>query len=140
MNYNKILKVFNLIGGIYEIIFGLIMILWIQPLLSLLGVSNPDINFPIFNQTAGLLAIIFGISLAISAVNIERYILIPILSIILRVAIQFVILPNIFVIPEMAVGLIIFAMIDLIFGIITIFLIIKIGYPIRKIFKNDKSN
>ncbi len=135
MDNLKLLKTFTLIGGIYEILFGFLLLFFIVPLFTTLGVSNPDINFPIFNQTAGLLAIIFGILLAISSIDIERYLLIPVMSVVLRIAIQFVIFLNVPAIPEMTIGLIAFALIDLIFGILTVILIKKCGFNVRQIFK-----
>ena len=137
MDNLKILKWINIIGGIYEIIFGVLLIFWIQDLLKLLGVFYVNINFPIFNQTAGLLAIIFGILLITSAIDVERYLLIPIVSIILRFAIQFVIFPNIPVIPEMTIGLISFAIVDLIFGVITLIMVKKCGFSIKTLSSNN---
>ena len=131
----KAFKWLNLIGGIYEICFGILMIFFIQPLLTMLGVSDPDINFPIFGQTEGLLAIIFGILLICSTIDVERYLLIPVISVVLRIAIQFVILPNIVVLPEMTVGLIAFAMIDLVFGVMTLVLMKWCNFSIGEIFK-----
>jgi len=125
VNYLKLLRWIILIGGTYEVIFGILMIFFIHPLLIMLGISNPIINFPIFNQTSGVLAITFGFLLIFSAFDIQRYLLIPIVSIGLRIAIQFVIFPNIPVIPEMAAGLAAFGVVDLVFGGITLLLIIK---------------
>jgi len=93
------------------------------------------INFPIFNQTAGLLAIIFRVLLAISSIDIERYLLIPVVSILLRIAIQVIIFLNIPLIPEIAIGLIIFAMIDLTLEIFTIIVIKLCDLSISSIFK-----
>ena len=134
MDSLKIFKFIILIGGIYEIIFGLMLLFWIESLLTLLGVYFANINFPIFNQTAGLLAIIFGILLTTSSIDIERYLLIPVMSIILRFAIQFVIFSNISAIPEMTIGLIAFGIIDLVFGIITLIMLKKCGFSIREVF------
>ncbi|MHA1266616.1 MAG: hypothetical protein ACTSRS_15375 [Candidatus Helarchaeota archaeon] len=125
MNYMKFLKWVILIGGFYEIIFGILLIFFIQPLLSILGVSNPEINFPIFNQTAGLLAITMGILLIATAFDIQRYLLIPLVSVGLRIAIQFIIFSNLTLIPEMTSGLVAFGVIDLVFGTLTLILIRK---------------
>ena len=59
-NFKK-LKLISLIGGIYEISFGLILIFFIVPLLNLLGLNLTQLEYPIFAHTAGLLAIIINL-------------------------------------------------------------------------------
>lgn len=119
----KTLKIFSLIGGIYEIIFGVLMIFFIVPLLNMMGLDIIQLDFPMFSHTAGLLAIIIGLILLFSSQNVEKFLLNIILITILRFAIQIVIYVNIFLIPTIAIGLFAFAMIDLVFAIITIYLI-----------------
>ena len=119
----KKLKLVSLIGGIYEIVFGFILIFFIIPLLNLLGLNITKLDFPIFAHTAGLLAIIIGLILSFSAYNVEKYLLNIILIIILRLIIQIVIYVNIILIPTIGLGLLIFGLIDLIFALITIYLI-----------------
>ena len=119
----KTLKIFSLIGGIYEIIFGVLMIFFIVPLLNMMGLDIIQLDFPMFSHTAGLLAIIIGLILLFSSQNVEKFLLNIILITVLRFAIQIVIYVNIFLIPTIAIGLFAFAMIDLVFGIITIYFI-----------------
>jgi hypothetical protein len=66
----KLLKIFSLIGGVYEVLFGILMIFFIVPLLNLLGANINQLDFPIFAQTGGLLAIILGLILSFSSLNI----------------------------------------------------------------------
>ena len=119
----KKLKLVSLIGGIYEIFFGFMLIFFIIPLLNLLGLNINQLEYPIFAHTGGLLAIIIGLMLSFSAYNVEKYLLNIILIIILRLIIQIVIVVNIFLIPTIGLGLLIFGLIDLIFALITIYLI-----------------
>ena len=119
----KMLKIFSLIGGIYEIIFGVLMIFFIVPLLNMMGLNIVQLDIPMFSHTAGLLAIIIGLILLFSSQNVEKFLLNIILITILRFAIQIVIYVNIFLIPTIAIGLFMFAMIDLVFALITIYLI-----------------
>ena len=119
----KMLKILSMIGGIYEIIFGVLMIFFIVPLLNMMGLNIAQLDIPMFSHTAGLLAIIIGLILLFSSQNVEKFLLNIVLIIILRFAIQIVIYVNIFFVPTIALGLIIFAMIDFIFAIITIYLI-----------------
>ena len=119
----KLLKILSMIGGIYEIIFGVLMIFFIVPLLNMMGLNIAQLDIPMFSHTAGLLAVIIGLILLFSSQNVEKFLLNIVLIIILRFAIQIVIYVNIFFVPTIALGLIMFAMIDLIFAIITIYLI-----------------
>ncbi len=130
----KKLKLVSLIGGIYEIIFGVLLIFFIVPLLNLLGLNITKLDYPIFAHTAGLLAIIIGLMLSFSAYNVEKYLLNIILIIILRLIIQIVIYVNIVLIPTIGLGLLIFGLIDLIFALITIYLIKTSNLPFN-IFK-----
>ena len=129
------LKIISLIGGIYEISFGSLMIFFLVPLLNLLGANITQLQYPIFSQTAGLLAMILGFILLFSSLNVEKYSLNIIFIIILRFTIQIVIIVNIINIPEIAFGLFLFGLMDLIFAVITIYLMTKgnLSFNILKI-------
>ena len=119
----RILGIISLIGGIYEIIFGILMIFFIVPLLNLLGANIIQLDYPIFAHTGGLLAIILGLILSFSSFNVEKYTLNIILIILLRFLIQIVIIYNLIMLPEISIGLLLFGLIDLIFAIFTIYLL-----------------
>jgi len=133
----KLLKIFSLIGGAYEILFGCLMIFLIVPLFNLLGANITQLDYPIFSQTGGLLSIFIGLFLLFSSLNIEKYILNIILITILRFTVQIVLIVNIILIPEIAIGLFLFGLMDLIFAIITIYLMRKanLSFNIMKIIK-----
>ncbi len=132
-----LLKIFCLIGGGYEVFFGILMIFLILPLFNLLGANITYIQFPIFSQTGGLLAIILGLILIFSSLNIDKYLLNIVLITVLRFAIQVIILINMIKIPEIAIGLLLFGLMDLVFAIITIYLMRKanLTFNIFKIVK-----
>ena len=134
---NKILKILSMIGGIYEIFFGILMIFFIVPLLNLMGLNILHLDYPIFAHTAGLLAVILGLILFFSALNVKKFLNNIIFIIILRFTIQIVIIVNIFIIPMIGIGLFLFGLIDLIFAIFTIYFI-KISRLSFNIFKNIK--
>ncbi len=134
---NKILKILSMIGGIYEILFGILMIFLIVPLLNLMGLNILHLDYPIFAHTAGLLAIILGLILFFSAFNVKKFLNNIIFIIILRFTIQIVIIVNIFIIPMIGIGLFLFGLIDLTFAIFTIYFI-KISKLSFNIFKNIK--
>jgi hypothetical protein len=102
---------------------GIAMIFFISPLLNLLGLDNVSINIPMFHQTAGLLAIILGLILFFSSLDVEKYLLNIVLIIYLRFLIQIILVINILLISQIAWGLIMFGVIDFIFAIISIYLI-----------------
>ncbi|HUW91120.1 MAG TPA: hypothetical protein VMV43_11465 [Candidatus Nanopelagicaceae bacterium] len=133
----KLLKIFSLTGGAYEILFGCLMIFLIVPLFNLLGAKITQLDYPIFSQTGGLLSIFIGLFLLFSSLNIEKYILNIILIIILRFTVQIVLIVNIILMPEMAIGLFLFGLMDLIFAIITIYLMrnANLSFNIMKIIK-----
>lgn len=130
----KLLKIFSLIGGAYEVLFGVLMLFFIIPLLSLLGANITQLDFPIFSQTAGLLAIIIGLILSFSSLNIEKYLLNIIIITILRFAIQLIIIFNMIIMPEIGIGLLLFGLMDIVFAIITI-LLMRIANLSFNIFK-----
>jgi hypothetical protein len=135
----ELLKIFSLIGGFYEILFGFLMIFFLVSLLNLLGATLNHLEYPIFSQTAGLLAIILGLILSFSSINVEKYLLNILLITILRFAIQIIIILNMIYIPEIVFGLLLFGLVDLIFAIITIYLTRKAKLSLN-IFKILKSN
>jgi hypothetical protein len=121
----KYLKIISWIGGIYEICFGFMMIFCIVPLLNLLGLNIISLQYPIFSHTAGLLAITLGLILFCSSFNVEKYLLNIMLIIVLRFTIQIVLIINSLIIPSLTIGLLTFGLIDLIFAIMSIYLIKK---------------
>jgi hypothetical protein len=88
-----------------------------------MGLEEVRINIPMFHQTAGLLAMILGLILFFSSFNIKTYLLNIVLIIYLRFAIQIILIINIFLLPEIAWGLITFGIIDFTFAISSLLLI-----------------
>lgn len=131
MSSMTLLRIVTIIGGIYETLIGIILVFWAEPFLSLLGGSSITVNFPMFHQMAGLLLITFGILMIISYFELERFYIVPLMSVFLRLGMQFVIFLNLSNMPEIMNGMIVFAVIDLVFAIITILLFLKVGFPIR---------
>ena len=113
------------------------MIFLIVPLFNFLGANITILDYPIFSQTGGLLSIFIGLFLLFSSLNIEKYILNIILITILRFTVQIVLIVNIILMPEIAIGLFLFGLMDLIFAIITIYLVRKanLSFNIMKIIK-----
>ena len=74
--------------GIYEIGMGLVLIFFITGFFRFLG-AEKEINYLIFSRTAGTLAVSFGLLLLIAARDPARYSGVILVSILLRVLIQF---------------------------------------------------
>jgi hypothetical protein len=119
----KLLRFLLLLSGVYEIAFGIILMFFVQPLFSLLGILKFPFSYPVFSQVAGLLAICFGAILYYSARDPERYLFIPVISVALRIALQAIIIYNTVILPFMAAALLSFGMIDLALAILTLFAI-----------------
>jgi hypothetical protein len=79
MNENLVLKWLLLIGGITELIIGVLLFI-LDPFLNLLGFST----IPIFTQMAGSFVFCYGILLIISTKNIEKQVIIPLINILIR--------------------------------------------------------
>ncbi|MFX0057342.1 MAG: hypothetical protein ACFE85_13740 [Candidatus Hodarchaeota archaeon] len=79
MNNNLLLKWLLIIGGILELIIGSLLFI-LDPFLNLLGFSS----IPIFTQMAGTFVFCYGILLIISSRNIEKYVIIPLMNILIR--------------------------------------------------------
>ena len=116
----KFLRYLLMFSGLYEIAFGVILMFFIEPLFSLLGILILPINFPVFPQVAGLLAICFGAILYYSARDPVKFIFIAYVSVALRIALQVIIVYNSIVLPFMAIALLSFGLIDLILAILTV--------------------
>ncbi|MFW9856512.1 MAG: hypothetical protein ACFFFG_15785 [Candidatus Thorarchaeota archaeon] len=125
-----LLKYLLVLNGVYEIVFGVILVFLIETLLSLSDLLKNPINYFIFPQVAGLLAICFGILLCYSARDPETYMIIPLVSIFLRISLQLILIYNSTLYPFMAVAFLIFGMLDLVLAFLTFLLIKMAGLPI----------
>ena len=95
MNSDKILKWILIIGGVIEIVVG-ILFMFIHLFLEISGFST----IPIFTQFAGTLLFCFGILLIITAYDIERYVVIPLVNILLRVVMIVLAILNLSAYPD----------------------------------------
>jgi hypothetical protein len=116
----KLLRYLLIFSGVYEIAFGAILMFLVEPLFSLLGILNLPINYPVFSQVAGLLAICFGLILYYSARDPERFVFVAIVSVALRITLQAIIVYNSIILPFMATALLSFGSIDLVLAILTL--------------------
>jgi hypothetical protein len=121
-----LLKGLLVIGGAYEMAMGLVMFFFIQGFFHLLGAREP-INYLIFARAMGTLAFSFGLLLLLASRDPERYLLIPLVSILLRVLIQFPILIGCFEIPEIRPLLLAFGAADLSFALLTAYAVRRAG-------------
>jgi hypothetical protein len=122
----KLLKIVIAAGGIYEILMGLVMVFFIRMFFGLLG-SDAEITLLIFPRSMGVLAITFGALMLAASFDPERLIIIPLVSIVLRILIQFPIIGGCFEIPAIALPLVGFGAFDLIFGALTAYAIYRSG-------------
>ena len=120
------LKIIMVAGGGYEILMGLAMIFLIQTFFRVLG-AKAAINYLIFPRNAGVLAVFIGALMIAAARDPERYILIPLATIVLRLLIQLPILAGILEVPDLTWPLIGFGAFDLLFAAVTGWAIYRSG-------------
>jgi hypothetical protein len=126
MDKNKFIKWLLIIGGVVEIILGPLIIA-VPYALELIGFTT----IPIFTQMAGAFIFGFGILLIITSKDIGKYLVIPLVNILLRGIVIFFSFFTLATYPEF-IGIFIFASIyDTLWSISLLTLLIKSNY-IRK--------
>ena len=103
MDKNKFIKWLLIIGGVVEIILGPLIIA-VPYALELIGFTT----IPIFTQMAGAFIFGFGILLIIASKDIDKYIVIPLVNILLRGIVIFFSFFTLVIYPEF-VGIFILA-------------------------------
>ncbi|MFX0021602.1 MAG: hypothetical protein ACFE9S_04700 [Candidatus Hermodarchaeota archaeon] len=131
MNTNKILKILLILGGIVEIAIGLLFFL-LDLFFEQLGVQN----IPIFTQMAGTFIFCYGILLIYSARDIKKYLIIPILNILIRIVMVIFSLINIIEYPQFFLILLLAIPYDIVWSILMVIFLKKEGI----IFKNFQIN
>lgn len=126
----RFLKIILAIGGVYECLMGLVIFFFIRQFFGLLGAED-EINYIMYPRSLGVLAFAFGLLMLGSARDPERYILIPLVSIILRLLIQVPIILGAIELPAMALPFIGFGAGDLILAVITVIAIKSSGVDWR---------
>ncbi|MFW9818247.1 MAG: hypothetical protein ACFFE5_01460 [Candidatus Thorarchaeota archaeon] len=127
MNIDKILKILLNLGGIVEIGIGLLFLI-LDLFFTQMGLEN----MPIFTQMAGTFIFCYGILLIYSTRDIKKYMIIPLLNILIRVVMVIFSLINIIEYPQFFLILIFAIPYDLIWSILMIIFLQQGGI----IFKN----
>jgi hypothetical protein len=116
-----------IIGGIVEIFLGIAFI-FIHLLVPAMGLS---VDIPIFPQLAGCLCICFGYLLIYSSKDIKTYSIIPKMNVLLRFIVQPAAIYNLFVVPAFIPILIGSAIYDIVWAILVLILLKKLGYWLK---------
>ena len=127
MKKEELLVWFIKFSGILEIIFGIIIIA-ITPLMELLEL--PD--FPFWEWSFGLSLAFMGFLLWFSSKDLERYMIIPVSSIIFRFILSGFELYVALTVPQLFPFLLSGAIYDIISPILTIFLLQRSGYIFKR--------
>ncbi len=120
MSSKNILKILVVLGGIVEIVIGLLFMV-LDILFKQIGLEN----IPIFTQMAGSFLLCYGILLIYSARDIEKFKIIPLLNILVRVIMVIFSLINLFEYPEFLVILLFVIPYDLLWSLFMIILLKK---------------
>jgi len=123
MKKEEFLVWFIKFSGILEILFG-ITIIAITPLMDLLELPN----FPFWEWSFGLSLAFLGFLLWFSSKDLERYIIIPVSSIVFRFILSGFELYIALTVPQLFPFLLSGAIYDIISPIFTIFLLKRSGY------------
>ncbi len=128
MSSKKILKILVVLGGIVEIVIGLLFMV-LDILFEQIGLEN----IPIFTQMAGSFLLCYGILLIYSARDVEKFKIIPLVNILVRVIMVIFSLINIFEYPEFLVILLFAIPYDLLWSLFMILLLKKEGLIFKRI-------
>ncbi len=127
MKSNELLKNLLILGGIIEIIIG-ILFLFLDLFFEQLGLEN----IPVFTQMAGTFILCYGILLICSARDIIKLYFIPLVNIFARIVMVIFSLINIMEYPEFSIILLIAIPYDLIWSLIVFILLKKQGILFSK--------
>ena len=122
-----LLKWLLIIGGLVEIVMGIFFV-FIHLFVGSMGVS---IEVPIFPQLAGCILIVFGYLLIYTTKDVKTYAIIPKMNILLRFIVQPAAIYNIIVVPAFIPILVGAAIYDIVWAILTLILLKKLGYFVK---------
>lgn len=121
MDERVILKILMYIGGIIEVLLGVVFLFFIDFVMSLIQIPT----FPLISQLAGIFALIYGILLLYATRDLEKYRIVPILNVILRFVMQVPLYLNMILFPQLSIILLVIVIYDLVWGISTLILLKK---------------
>lgn len=128
MNTFKILKILLFLGGIVEIGIGLLFFI-LDLFFEQIGLEN----IPIFTQMAGIFMFCYGILLIYSTRDMEKYLIIPLLNILIRVVMVIFSLLNIIEYPQFYLIFIFAIPYDLVWSILMIVFLKQEGILFKKL-------
>lgn len=128
MSTIKILKILLIIGGIIEIGIGLLFFT-LDLFFEQIGLEN----IPIFTQMAGIFMFCYGILLIYSTRDMEKYLIIPLLNILIRVIMVIFSLLNIIEYPQFYLIFIFTIPYDLVWSILMIVFLKQEGILFKKL-------
>ncbi|MFX0001982.1 MAG: hypothetical protein ACFE9C_06225 [Candidatus Hodarchaeota archaeon] len=135
MNSKRVLKILLILGGIVEIVLGLLFLV-LDLLFEHLGLEN----IPIFSQMGGIFILCYGILLMFSSRDLEKYLIIPLLNILARVIIIIFSLLNLFKYPQLFMILIFAIPYDLVWSSLMIVFMKQVGIIFKKISTRKEFN
>lgn len=124
---NDLIKLLLILGGIVEIIIGLLFLV-LDIFFEQIGLEN----IPIFTQMAGSFTFCYGILLIYSARDVEKFIIIPLVNILVRIIMVIFSIINIFEYPEFIMILLFAIPYDLLWSLFMIILLKKKGLIFKK--------
>lgn len=128
MRSKNILKILLILGGIVEIVIGLLFFI-LDLFFEQIGLEN----IPIFTQMAGTFLFCYGILLIYSARDVKKFVIIPLVNIIVRIIMVIFSLINLFIYPQFFIILIFAIPYDLVWSILMIIFLKKESLLFKKL-------
>jgi len=127
MNSHKNLKILLILGGVVEIVIGLLFMV-LDFYFKHVGLEN----IPIFTQMAGAFLFGYGILLIYSSRDIEKYAIISLVNILIRIIMIICGILSLLIYPEFFIILLIVLPYDLLWSIFVSILLVKQGIILKK--------
>jgi hypothetical protein len=127
MNTKYLLRILLIVGGIVEIIIG-VLFMFLHLFFEQIDLEN----IPIFTQMAGAFLLCYGILLIYTIQDVEKFIIIPLVNILVRIIMVIFSVINLFDYLQFYIVLIIAIPYDLLWSLLVIILVKKEGILFKK--------
>ena len=122
-----LLKIFIAIGGVFELVMGIVVLLWGDMIVSIATDGYTIPNYALYWRTMGLLAATLGSLQIVAYRDPQKYIVIPLSASFVRLLLPLLTIPQIFDTPSMTLVLVASTAFDFFLAVSTVFLIHSTG-------------
>ncbi|MFX0107992.1 MAG: hypothetical protein ACFE7R_06900 [Candidatus Hodarchaeota archaeon] len=123
----RILKGLIALGGGFEFIMGIVVMLWGDLVVYLSTGMTIMPTYALYWRSMGLLAVALGSLQLVASNDPQRYIAVPIAAIFVRLLLQILTFIQVVATPSMALMLIAFSLFDLLLAVLTLLYLYRTG-------------